>query len=98
MTMRALPVLILASLSGCAMAGSGEIGRSASEGRCRNEPLDQFAGQRADAALGARMLEVSDAKVLRWVPPDTAVTMDFRPDRLTVWYDESYIITKASCG
>jgi hypothetical protein len=34
---------------------------------------------------------------LRWVPPRTAVTMDYRPDRLTVSYDDAMVITKVSC-
>ena len=29
--------------------------------------------------------------------PRTAVTMDFRPDRLTVSYDDAMVITQVSC-
>jgi hypothetical protein len=43
-------------------------------------------------------LTLTGAKVLRWVPPRTAVTMDFRADRLTVSYDDNMTIDRISCG
>jgi len=43
------------------------------------------------------MLAATGATILRWVPPRTAVTMDFNPSRLTVSYDDDYVITKVSC-
>ena len=86
-------------LAACTTArGSEEVVAVHGEGACRSEQLNQFVGQKADAALGARMLEVSGARVLRWVAPGMAVTMDFRQDRLTVTYDAAYVITQASCG
>ncbi|HMO68727.1 MAG TPA: I78 family peptidase inhibitor, partial [Novosphingobium sp.] len=38
------------------------------------------------------------ARTLRWMPPRTAVTMDYRADRLTVSYDDNRIIERISCG
>jgi hypothetical protein len=93
----ALPLLTI--LAACASAQVGEVAKQAGgEGACRSEALNQFVGQRADAILGAKMLEVSGARILRWVAPGMAVTMDFRPDRLTVVYDADYRITQANCG
>ena len=64
------------------------------------------AGQRAPsdrrtaatAASGAELMRLSGARTLRWVPPRSAVTMDYRADRLTVSYDDNYTIVRISCG
>ncbi|WP_422125339.1 I78 family peptidase inhibitor [Sphingobium arseniciresistens] len=68
------------------------------DGPCRNDPVAHFVGQKATAELGAEMLAASGAKSLRWGGPGTAMTMDFRPDRLTVGYDKDMIVTSARCG
>lgn len=68
------------------------------EAACSNDPLPAFVGRKASEAVGAEMLAASGARALRWVPPRTAVTMDFRADRLTVSYDDDMLITRASCG
>jgi hypothetical protein len=52
---------------------------------------------KATGTLGAEMLAATGATILRWVPPRTAVTMDFNPSRLTVSYDDGYVITTVSC-
>lgn len=48
--------------------------------------------------MGGQLLEETAARRIRWVPPGTAVTMDYQPDRLTVSYDENYVIERISCG
>jgi len=68
------------------------------DGQCDNDALGGFTGQKATAEVGAAMLKASGATVIRWVPPGSAVTMDFRADRLTVSYDAAMVITRASCG
>lgn len=68
------------------------------QAKCENSKLGSFVGQKASAELGARMLAASGARVLRWGPPGSAMTMDFREDRLTVAYDEAMTILTASCG
>lgn len=35
---------------------------------------------------------------VRVIQPDTAVTMDFNPDRLNFWLDERDVIVKVVCG
>ncbi|MDQ4419613.1 I78 family peptidase inhibitor [Sphingobium sp. DEHP117] len=57
-----------------------------------------FVGEKATAETGARLLTATGARSLRWVPPRTAVTMDFREDRLTVSYDDNLVITTTACG
>lgn len=65
---------------------------------CVNDGLAGFVGRTVSAELGAELLKTSGAKTLRWGPPDSAMTMDFRPDRLTVSYDRDNKVTSASCG
>lgn len=90
----ALPLTACAGASGQGPA----MPPATAEGPCHHDGLDRFAGQKASADLGAQLLKASGAKTLRWGGPGTAMTMDFRPDRLTVSYDEAMIITSARCG
>ena len=65
---------------------------------CRSEGLERFAGQPATQALGAEMLRVSGARILRWVGHGMAVTMDFSPQRLTVQLTPDNRVERANCG
>ncbi len=81
-------------------AADGEPGfdGATAEGACKAEPGQAFIGQKATAETGAEAAEGDRARrSLRWVPPRTAVTMDFRPDRLTVSYDDDMVIERVSC-
>ena len=93
-------VAVLGALGACATtsepAGEWPPERDV-EGECKGEVAMTFVGMRATGELGREMLAATGARTLRWVPPRTAVTMDFRPDRLTVSYDDDYIVTQASC-
>jgi hypothetical protein len=99
--MRRFPSLaMIALLAGCAAttprADEAPPIREA-KGGCERERGQSFVGQKASGDLGREMLVATGATILRWVPPRTAVTMDFNPSRLTVSYDDDYIITKVSC-
>ena len=98
--MRAAALMTLSLLVACtATEGQGPATPPASaEGPCRNEGLDRFIGQTATADIGTQLLQTSGARTLRWGAPGMAMTMDFRPDRLTVSYDEKMVITSARCG
>lgn len=67
-------------------------------GECDASGVQDHVGHRATAESGAVLLRLTGARVLRWVPPRTAVTMDFRADRLTVSYDDNMVIERISCG
>ncbi|MFB0613835.1 I78 family peptidase inhibitor [Aurantiacibacter poecillastricola] len=88
------------ALAACATAtpeaGNPPMQEPASE--CDVQPAQVLIGERATEALGTQLLELTGARTLRWVPPRTAVTMDFRPDRLTVHYDDDRVIERISCG
>lgn len=94
----ALVAMMMAPLAACATTSGGEAPATNAEGLCRNEPVASFVGQKASAESGAAMLKASGAKTMRWGGPGMAMTMDFRPDRLTVSYDEAMVITSARCG
>lgn len=93
--MKALPLMAGGlALAACATTGAG--GELA--GSCDAERGQSFVGQKATAEVGARLLRLTEAKQLRWGPPRSAMTMDFRPDRLTVSYDDAMIIDRVTCG
>ena len=66
--------------------------------QCDDSGLARFIGQKASADLGAQLLAASGARTLRWGAPRSAMTMDLRPDRLTVAYNDAMIVTAARCG
>lgn len=68
------------------------------EAACNGDAGQSFVGQTASAETGAALLRATGARTLRWVAPGMAVTMDFRPDRLTVSYDGAMKIERVSCG
>lgn len=65
---------------------------------CNAEPGQLFVGQKADAESGLAIRQATGADVLRWVPPRTAVTMEFMEGRVTVAYDDAMTITRVTCG
>jgi hypothetical protein len=67
-------------------------------GECRNEPLAQYVGQQATEEVAAEMQRAAGAKLLQWIKPGMAVTMDFRSDRIRAHLDASGRIESARCG
>lgn len=65
---------------------------------CDAAPAQYHVGHDATAEMGAAILRESGARILRWGPPRTAWTMDYRQDRVSVRYDEKMKITEISCG
>jgi len=65
---------------------------------CRAEPGQRFVGQRATADSGTAITAATRSTRLRWVPPRTAVTMEYAFGRVTVSYDDDYRITAVSCS
>ena len=49
-------------------------------------------------ALGGEVLRLTRAAILRWGPPDSAFTMDYREDRLNIVYDAKGTIERIYCG
>lgn len=97
-----LPALAIAALLGVSACTQGtpppENLPAMPEGSCNADAVQSHVGHKASAASGAELLRLSGARTLRWVPPRSAVTMDYRADRLTVAYDDDYTIVRISCG
>jgi hypothetical protein len=93
-------VLIAAiPVAGCTTAtDGGELPARELAGACDASGAQDYIGHRASAEAGQTLLQLTGAAYLRWVPPGTAVTMDFRADRLTVSYDDTMAIERISCG
>lgn len=101
MDIRWIAIAAALPLAACAsMDAPAEPGRTPppTEAACNADAVQSLVGQTATPDLGAQLLKGSGATTLRWVPPRTAVTMDFRPDRLTVSYDDALKIDRISCG
>lgn len=98
--MRQLIALVFLPLAACTVASSDATADSTPQApaACRNDALAQFTGQPASQDLGERMLRASGARILRWVPIGGMVTMDFSPERITVFLDGSNRVERASCG
>jgi len=65
---------------------------------CRNDDLESFAGREASVETLAEIRRVSGARDLRLVQPGMMVTMEFSPERVTVWLASGNSIDRASCG
>lgn len=101
--MKYLAVLTLLTVAGCTTpSDNGQpTGGEATDpvlAGCDAAKLQYAVGQKSSAALGAKWMKESGAKTLRWMPPRTAATMDFRSDRLNIAYDDAMVITAVDCG
>jgi len=67
-------------------------------GKCDAAGAQSLVGQQASSALGADALRRTGATGLRWIPPDVAVTTDYREDRLNIELDRSNRVTAVRCG
>ena len=65
---------------------------------CDAAPVQTYLGQQATQQNGTAILKASDARALRWGPPNAAWTMDYREDRVNVQYDAAMIIERITCG
>ena len=101
---RHFPILAagLLPLAACAESETAQstppLPARAPEQLCDAAQAQEHIGHVASSASGAVLLQITGARQLRWVPPRTAVTMDYRPDRLTVSYDDDLVIERISCG
>jgi len=65
---------------------------------CSASELQTLVGEQANENTGKLAQKKSNAKLLRWIPPNSAVTMDFREDRLNISYDDNMKIVQVNCG
>lgn len=91
----ALPLAACAATYGEA---PGSVPANEAGGECDAQPVQYHIGHEASTEMGATILRESGAKTLRWGPPNSAWTMDYRTDRVNVRYDESREIIEITCG
>lgn len=97
--MKSLGFTLSLVLACCGCAATPQpVGHPEPEALCKADALSVFIGQTASATAATEILAASVARTLRWAPPRSAVTMDYRADRVTVSYDDDMVITRASCG
>lgn len=65
---------------------------------CAAESAQYAIGQKTSVELGSKLVAQSGSATLRWLPPHSMATMDYRPDRLNVHYNDDMIITRINCG
>ena len=90
-----------ALIAGCTTTGEGDDAEPtpiAPSGDCDAAPAQRLIGEKASSELGAQVLELTGATTLRWGPPGAIFTMDLRPDRVSVHYDQDMIVTRIRCG
>lgn len=99
--MRAIWLTTMLPLTACVQGGNAAADPSppmAIGGTCRADGLMAFTGKKMTDALSREMLRASGAKTMRAGGPDTAMTMDYREDRLTIVYDKDMFVASARCG
>ena len=88
-----------AGLAGCASTSEAPVAETVPAPlSCKTEPAQYHVGHDATQAMGNAILKDSGARTLRWGPPNSAWTMDYREDRVNVRYDEKMKITDITCG
>ena len=59
----------------------------------------QYAvGKKTSVPLAQELMAKSGTSILRWIPPGTAVTMDYNSVRLNISYDNNMVIDRITCG
>lgn len=94
------PLLALAACisPGEAPSASEPAPKPEPSGQCTADDTGEFIGLIATVQLGAAIEARTGAQIFQWVPPHTAVTMDYRPDRVRVSYDDDMRIVRIACG
>ncbi|QGN53370.1 I78 family peptidase inhibitor [Novosphingobium sp. Gsoil 351] len=79
-------------------ATSTPIPANASPSACGADKAAKFVGKVATPDVRAQTIETVGHNRIRWIGPDTAVTMDFSEGRLNMALDANNRITGAKCG
>lgn len=91
-------LVTIVALTGCTTSNAEQRVERTDTPGCDASGVQDRIGRTATLELGAELLAATGAKTLRWAPPRSAMTMDYRPDRLTVSYDDTLVIDRISCG
>lgn len=95
-----LPVIGAIVLAGCTTTAPppGERPVREPSSQCDASGVQDYIGRSATSQAGAHILAATGSASLRWGPPRSAMTMDYRIDRVTVGYDDDLVIQRIVCG
>ena len=97
--MRKVLALAPAFLAACSTAPAQTPVHGVTPGhKCETARTAAFIGQPGTSEVGAAIMRVTRAAVLRWAPPGVMLTMDFREDRVTVHLGPDRRVTAIKCG
>ena len=65
---------------------------------CDSKTLQRYIGKRFTAVLADQMRKEAGAATVRTGAKDGPVTMDYRVERLNVFYDDAMLIAIVNCG
>ena len=65
---------------------------------CSADGTEQFVGQRATTETGTAIRTRTGAEIFQWVPEGSAVTMDYREDRVNIETDADNRVIAVRCG
>jgi Peptidase inhibitor I78 family len=65
---------------------------------CDAAPAQAFVGKLSNPDRNMEIQRLTGASTLRWIGPNMAVTMDYREDRVNVYYNADQFVTQISCG
>ena len=85
-------------LSACATPGEMPVHGETPGHKCDDAHAASFIGQPGTSETGAAIMKATNSAVLRWAWPNSALTMDFRSDRVTVTLSPDGKVSKIDCG
>lgn len=96
----ALPLLALSPLTlmACTPKAPVEAPTPPASAECRADMVQDLIGKPRSEAVAKDALARSGAKTIRWIPEGSAVTMDYRADRLNLSLDAQGAINKIGCS
>lgn len=97
MTRTTLMIGVAVAVSACAPTPAPVMEPTRVAG-CTIDGLADLIGQRGDTALGSAAMQRAGAKAMRWLRPDTMMTMDYRTDRLNILLNDTNVVTGFRCG
>ena len=101
--MKRITAAVLILLAACASTTEGEPpaggpAEPAAGQECNADGLQDLVGRPATAELGAEALQRSHARTLRWVRPNSVITMDYSAQRLNINLDAQDRVERFTCG
>ncbi len=94
--MRKLFALAPIALAACSTVAAEAPGTA--RAICRAEGLDRYVGQAATAEAGSAILRESRARIFRWIPHGSMVTMDYSEQRVNIKLTSENRIEAVTCG